>query len=125
MSGLPSIADIVRASANEAHLDRKSRQPATRPRIVFNIQTVLCLTTFSASLRSLFEKPDDEQENYGSDDGVDYRCDDATDENKTDQRQQPAGNECANNADDDITNEPETVALDDQTRESTGNSADD
>ena len=60
-----------------------------------------------------FEEPDHRQKNYCPNDGVDNFRADAADENKPNPRQEPAGNEGANNADHDVADEPEAVALHD------------
>jgi len=49
----------------------------------------------------------------------------AAHENKSDVRQQPAGNDCANNAHDDVADKSKGIALDKQARQPAGNSADD
>jgi hypothetical protein len=64
----------------------------------------------SASI--LFEKSDYDQENHRPDDGVDDRCDDAADKNKAGQWQKPTCQDGADNADDDVTKNSKTVALD-------------
>jgi hypothetical protein len=60
-----------------------------------------------------FEEPDHRQKNYCPDDGVDNFRADAADENKPNPRQEPAGNEGANNADHNVADEAEAVALHD------------
>ena len=60
-----------------------------------------------------FDEPDHRQKNYCPNDGVDNFRADAADENKPNPRQEPAGNEGANNADHDVADEPEAVALHD------------
>jgi hypothetical protein len=57
-----------------------------------------------------FDEPDHRQKNYRPNDGVDNFRADAANENKPNPRQQPAGNEGANNADHDVADEPEAVA---------------
>src|ERR1043165_7242261 len=79
----------------------------------------------AASLRSLLEEPDDDQENDRPDDGIDDCRDDAADQDEADQRQYPAGNHRTNDADHDIANQSETVALDEQAREPASDCADD
>src|SRR5262249_39919943 len=82
-------------------------------------------SAFGEAPMSFFEQPDDEQENHRADYGVDDCRNDAADEDKPDQRQQPARNDCADNADNDIADKAEAVALDDQTPEPTSNRSDD
>jgi hypothetical protein len=60
----------------------------------------------------LLEKSDYAQENYRPDNCVDNLCDDSADENKAGQWQKPTCQDGANNADDDITKNSKTVALD-------------
>jgi hypothetical protein len=62
-------------------------------------------------LGCLFEEPNHQQENYGPDDSIDDFRNYAADENKPDSRQEPAGNEGADNADHNVADEPEAVAL--------------
>ena len=66
---------------------------------------------------SLFEQPDHEQENHRSDDGVDDGRDDAAADSKSDQWQEPTGNEGPDNANYDVTDEAKTVTLDNLARE--------
>ena len=66
---------------------------------------------------SLFEQPDHEQENHRSDDGVDYGRDDAAADSKSNQWQEPTGNEGPNNANHDVADESKTVTLDNLARE--------
>src|SRR5215469_11087044 len=71
-----------------------------------------------------FEKSNDDQENHGSDDGIDDRRDDAASDDHPDHRQQPTGNNRTDDADHDISDESEAVALNDQASEPTGYCAD-
>jgi len=66
-----------------------------------------------AQASALFEQPDHDQENHRPDNGVDDRRDDAADENKPDQRQEPTGQDGADDADYDVTNESKTLSFDD------------
>src|SRR5450755_1148210 len=59
------------------------------------------------------DEPDHRQKNYCPNDGVDNFRADAADENKPNLRQEPAGNDGANNADHDVADEAEAVALHD------------
>jgi hypothetical protein len=67
----------------------------------------------AAQASALFEQPDHDQENHRPDNGVDDRRDDPANENKPDQRQEPTGQDGADDADYDVTNESKTVSFDD------------
>src|SRR6516164_2996964 len=64
-----------------------------------------------------FEQPDHEQENHRSDDSVDDGRDDAAADSKSNQWQEPTGNEGPDNANHDVADEPKTVTLDNLARE--------
>src|SRR5262249_1598878 len=68
-----------------------------------------------------FEEPNNRQTNYSPIDGVDDFRDNPAAENNPEPRQEPAGNEGADNADHDVADEPKAVALHDKTCEPAGN----
>ena len=72
----------------------------------------------------LSNKSDDDQEKYGTDNRVDDGREDAPEENEPNQRQKPTGNNCADNADNDVASQSEAMTLDDQACEPTGDCAD-
>jgi hypothetical protein len=71
------------------------------------------------------DQSDDHQQDDGADHGVDDRGNDSGADRNSKLRQQPAGDERADDADDDISNQPEAVTLDDEAREPARDGADD
>src|SRR5262249_18368419 len=73
--------------------------------------------------RSAFDEPDDQQQDHRPDHGIDDRASHAADVENADQWQEPTGEQGADNADDDVPDQPITVTLDDQAGEPAGNPA--
>src|SRR5690348_7588948 len=69
------------------------------------------------------DQPDDHQQDDRADRRIDDRADDAG-QAQSQTRQQPAGDKCAEDADDDIANQTEPAALDDLASEPSGNRTD-
>ena len=63
--------------------------------------------------RLLLEEADNDQEDHRANDGVDDRGQIASDQDKPDHRQQPAGDHGADDADHDVADQAEAIALDD------------
>src|SRR6516162_10760045 len=72
-----------------------------------------------------FEQRDNQQQDHCTNYRINDRADDAADIENANHRQQPTGNQAADDADDDVPDEPETITLHDQTGEPTGHPADD
>src|SRR6516162_5294364 len=70
-----------------------------------------------------FKKWDNQQQDHCTNYRINDRTDDAADIENANHRQQPTGNQTADNADDDIPDEPETITLHDKTGEPTGDCA--
>src|SRR6516225_6539014 len=85
----------------------------TRARRATDFVIELAASVRSRATSILSEQPDHDQENHRPDDGVDDRRDDPADENKSDQWHEPTGQDGADNADHDVTNESKPVSLDD------------
>src|SRR5262249_5484392 len=82
--------------------------------------TLLGLQAFPGS-RCFFHEANRRQKNHRPDHGVDDLRANASDENKPKPRQEPAGNEGADNADHDVAGEPEAVVLHELACEPAGN----
>src|SRR6202166_3101007 len=68
-----------------------------------------------------FDQLDDEEQNHRADEGVDDGGDDAGADHDAYLRQHPADNYRADDADDDVADEPEAAPLDDHARKPAGN----
>src|SRR5262245_48967979 len=75
--------------------------------------------------RLFLDQPDEEQRDHRADDRVDDRGDDAAADREPDQRQQPACDDCADEADNDVAHHPEAVAFDDLAPRPAGDRTDD
>src|ERR1700685_421855 len=81
----------------------------------------------SGAASGSFDQLDDDQQDHRADAGVDEGGDDAAPDHDhaPDLRTPPAGDDRADDADDDIANEPNPAALDDHARKPASNRADD
>jgi len=81
-------------------------------------------TAPAAAPATAADQPDNEQQQDGADGGVDDRADDSDAEMQAELRHQPIADEGANDADDQVTNDPKSGSLHDFTGQPPGDKPD-